>query len=127
MNLNDQCLAANPVYEKMVEFSGGIAEAAPFLEVTLEEFPRNPLGRSSGSCWRESTSSFRSEKQYRAEERILIWVRNDVSLVPGPREVPRFLMALLEDITERGRMAEALNKARSETRAHIPGSQALER
>ena len=29
-----------------------------------------------------------------------IWVSNNVSLVPGTRSMPRFIMALSEDITE---------------------------
>jgi PAS domain S-box-containing protein len=50
---------------------------------------------------------FQIEKKYRRKDGSLIWVSNNVSLVPGTEGVPRFLMALSEDITERKR-AEAL-------------------
>ena len=43
-----------------------------------------------------------------------VWVRNNVSIVPGTERVPRFLMELSEDITQRKLSEEALAKARSE-------------
>src|SRR5208282_2228599 len=41
----------------------------------------------------------------------LIWVRNNVSMVPGTERVPRFLMALSEDITERKKAEENLRRS----------------
>ncbi len=54
---------------------------------------------------------FQIEKQYRRKDGSLIWVRNNVSLVPGTERVPRFIMALSEDITERKQAEEALQKS----------------
>ena len=41
----------------------------------------------------------------------MIWVSNNVSLVPGTERVPRFIMALSEDITQRKRAEEALQRS----------------
>src|SRR6202040_3556410 len=47
-------------------------------------------------------------KKYRRKDGSLIWVSNNVSLVPGTERVPRFIMTLSEDITERNRAEDAL-------------------
>jgi signal transduction histidine kinase len=57
---------------------------------------------------------FQIEKQYRRKDGTSVWVRNNVSIVPGTERVPRFLMELSEDITQRKMSEEALAKARSE-------------
>ena len=44
----------------------------------------------------------------------MIWVSNNVSLVPGTKSMPRFLMALSEDITERKRTEETLRRTQAE-------------
>ena len=51
---------------------------------------------------------FQIEKKYRRKDGSSIWVSNNVSLVPGTERVPRFIMALSEDITQRKRAEEAL-------------------
>src|SRR6266542_2507294 len=59
---------------------------------------------------------FQIEKQYRRKDGSLIWVRNNVSLVPGTETIPRFIMALSEDITERKHAEEALQKSEERVR-----------
>ena len=48
----------------------------------------------------------------------MIWVSNNVSLVPGTESMPRFVMALSEDITERKRTEETLRRTQAEL-AHV--------
>jgi PAS domain S-box-containing protein len=50
-----------------------------------------------------------------------MWVRNNVSLVPGTERVPQFLMALSEDITERRRVEEALRDREQSLRLIVDG------
>src|SRR5216683_2678524 len=54
---------------------------------------------------------FQIEKKYRRKDGSLIWVSNNVSLVPGTERVPRFIMALSEDITERKCAEQALRRS----------------
>ncbi len=116
-DLNGRFLAANPVYEKMVGYREEELQKLSFLDVTPEEYRESNRTLVeellSGKC-----RQFQIEKQYRRKNGSLIWVRNNVSLVPDTERMPRFLMALSEDITERRRIEEALSKARSEL-AHV--------
>jgi PAS domain S-box-containing protein len=116
-DLNGRFLAANPVYQKMVGYSEEELQTLCFLDVTPEEY-RESNQTLVGELLQGRRQQFQIEKQYRRKDGSLIWVRNNVSLVPGTERVPRFLMALSEDITERRLVEEALNKARSEL-AHV--------
>jgi PAS domain S-box-containing protein len=116
-DLNGRFLAANPVYQKMVGYSEEELQKLSFLDVTLEEY-LEPNRTLVGELLEGKRQQFQIEKQYRRKNGSLIWVRNNVSLVPGTERMPRFLMALSEDITERRRVEEALSKARSEL-AHV--------
>jgi len=116
-DLNGRFLAANPVYEKMVGYTEEELQKLSFLDVTLEEYLE--ANRTLvGELLEGKRQQFQMEKQYRRKNGSLIWVRNNVSLVPGTERVTRFLMTLSEDITERRRVEEALNKARSDL-AHV--------
>jgi PAS domain S-box-containing protein len=57
---------------------------------------------------------FQIEKQYRRKDGSLIWVSNNVSLVPGTRSMPRFVMALSEDIIERKQTEEKLRRSQAD-------------
>ena len=116
-DLTGRFLAANPVYEKMVGYTEEELQKLSFLDITLEEYLELNW-ELVGELLEGKRQQFQIEKQCRRKNGTLIWVRNNVSLVPGTERVPRFLMALSEDITERRRMEEALNKARSEL-AHV--------
>ncbi len=122
-DLTGRFLAANPVYEKMVGYSEEELQKLSFLDVTREEYLESNR-TLVGELLEGKRQQFQIEKQYRRKNGTLIWVRNNVSLVPGTERVPRFLMALSEDITERRGMEEALNKARSEL-AHVSRATSL--
>ncbi len=116
-DLTGRFLAANPVYEKIVGYSEEELQKLSFLDLTHAD-DLEPNRALVGELLAGVRQQFQIEKQYRRKNGTLIWVRNNVSLVPGTERVPRFLMALSEDITERRRVEEALNEARSEL-AHV--------
>ena len=116
-DLNGKFLAANPVYEKMVGYTEEELQKLSFLDVTLEEYLESNRTLIA-ELLEGKRQQFQIEKQYRRKNGSSIWVRNNVSLVPGTERVPQFLMALSEDITESRRVEDALNKARSEL-AHV--------
>ncbi len=116
-DLNGRFLAANPVYEKMLGYTEEELQKLSFLDVTHEE-EIEPNQALIVELLEGKRLQFQIEKRYRRKNGSLIWVRNNVSLVPGTERMPQFLMALSEDITERRRVEEALNKARFEL-AHV--------
>ena len=112
-DLNGQFIATNPVYQKMLGYTEEELRQLRFLDITVEEDRGSNL-TLVGELIAGTCQQFQIEKQYRRKDGQLVWVRNNVSVVPGTDRVPRFLMALSEDITQRKRSEEALAKARSE-------------
>jgi PAS domain S-box-containing protein len=116
-DLDGRFLAANPVYEQMLGYTEEELQKLSFLDITHEEDLE--LNRKLiGELLAGKRQQFQIEKQYRRKDGSLIWVRNNVSLVPGTERVPQSLMALSEDVTERKRAEEALAQVRSEL-AHV--------
>jgi hypothetical protein len=68
----------------------------------------NQENRGAAKLLEGKRRQFQIEKKYLRKDGSSIWVRNNVSLVPGTERVPRFIMALAEDITQRKRAEEAL-------------------
>src|SRR6202050_2265270 len=119
-DLNGGFLATNPVYQAMLGYTEEELQKLSFLDITHEED-----FESSRTLTEEllagKRQQFQIEKQYRRKNGSLVWVRNNVSIVPGTERVPRFLMALSEDITERKQAEEKLRRSE----AFLAGGQRL--
>jgi PAS domain S-box-containing protein len=105
-DLNGSFLATNHVFQAMLGYTEEELRALTFLEVT-HEYYRQANWSLITELVEGKRRQFQIEKKYRRKDGSWIWVSNNVSLVPGTERVPRFIMALSEDITERKR-AEAL-------------------
>jgi PAS domain S-box-containing protein len=110
-DLNGRFLAANPLYEEMLGYTEEELRKLSLFDVTHED-DLEPNQILIGELLSGKRQQFQIEKQYRRKNGSLMWVRNNVSMVPGTERVARFLMALSEDITER-KQAEG-NLRRSE-------------
>jgi formate hydrogenlyase transcriptional activator len=115
-DLNGRFIDVNPVYQKMVGYSEEELRALSFLDLTHPDF-REANWALAAELLEGKRQQFQIEKQYRRNDGSLVWVSNNVSLVPGTETMPRFIMALSEDITERKTAEEALHK--SEERARL--------
>lgn len=56
------------------------------------------------------------EKRYRRKDGQVLWVSNNISLLPSADGTPAFIMALVEDITERKRLQARLELERGRLR-----------
>src|SRR6266403_1261884 len=114
-DLNGRFLATNPTYQKMLGYTDEEFQTVSFLEITHEDYREANLALVT-ELLEGKRKQFQIEKQYRRKDGSLIWVRNNVSLVPGTESTPRFIMALSEDITERKQAEEALQKSEERVR-----------
>jgi formate hydrogenlyase transcriptional activator len=114
-DLEGRFCTVNPAYEKMLGYTEQELQALTFLDLTHEDH-RDFNWALVTELLTGKRERFQIDKQYRRKDGSIIWVRNTASLVPGAGPVPRFLMAVSEDITERKRGDEALR--RSEERWH---------
>ena len=119
-DLNGRFLATNPVYQGMLGYSEEELQKLSFLDITHEEdFESSQMLIMELLAGKRG--QFQIEKQYRRKNGSLMWVRNNVSVVPGTERVPQFLMALSEDITERKQAEEKLRRSE----AFLAGGQRL--
>ena len=111
-DLNGRFLATNQIYQTIVGYTEEELRAINFLDLTHEDY-REANWALITELLDGKRQQFQIEKKYRRKDGSLIWVSNNVSLVPGTERVPRFVMALSEDITQRKRAEEALQRSES--------------
>jgi len=109
-DLSGRFLATNHVYQTIVGYTGEELLAINLLDLTHEDY-RQANWALITELVEGKRRQFQIEKQYRRKDGSSIWVSNSVSLVPGTEMVPRFIMALSEDITQRKRSEEALQRS----------------
>jgi PAS domain S-box-containing protein len=112
-DLNGRFIATNPVYQKMLGYTEVELQALTFLDITHEQ-DLDSNETLVAELVAGERQQFQIEKQYQCKDGTPVWVRNNVSILPGTEQTPRFLMALSEDITQRKVSEAALSKARSE-------------
>src|SRR6267154_2179143 len=109
-DLNARYLVTNHVYQTIVGYTEEELRALDFLSVTHEDY-REANWALITELVEGKRRQFQIEKKYRRKDGSLVWVSNNVSLVPGTERVPRFIMALSEDITQRKCAEEALQRS----------------
>src|SRR5246127_4533787 len=109
-DLNGRFLATNHVYQTMLGYTEEELRALCFLDVTHEDY-REANWALVTELLEGKRRQFQVEKKYLRKDGGSIWVSNNVSLVPGTERVSRFIMALSEDITQRKRAEEALQRS----------------
>ena len=120
-DLNGRFLATNPTYQKMLGYTDEEFQTVSFVEITHEDYREANLALVT-ELLEGKREQFQIEKQYRRKDGSLVWVRNNVSLVPGTESMPQFIMALSEDITERKHAEEALQKSEERVRLILDSS-----
>src|SRR5258707_11480903 len=109
-DLNARYLATNNVYQTIVGYTEEELRALDSLTLTHEDY-REANWALVTELVEGKRRQFQIEKKYRRKDGNLVWVSNNVSLVPGTERVPRFIMALSEDITQRKCAEEALQRS----------------
>jgi PAS domain S-box-containing protein len=92
-------IAANSVFQNMLGYTESELCQLNFMDVTYEE-DRKAFLELVGEILEGKRQHYQIEKRYRRKDGALLWVRNNVALVPGTRDVAPFLFAVVEDITQ---------------------------
>jgi PAS domain S-box-containing protein len=111
MDMDTRFIAANSAYQKMLGYTEAELRSLTSLDVTHEDYHHLNL-KQIEDLKHGTKSQFQIEKQYKRKDGSSVWVKNNVSLVPGSEMVPQFIMALSEDITERKRAEEERERLR---------------
>ncbi len=112
-DMRGRFLATNSAYQKMLGYTEEEIGTLTFLELTHEDY-REANWQLVTELIEGKRTQFQIEKQYRRKDGSLIWVSNNVSLVPGTKNMPRFVMALSEDVTERKHTEEKLRRSQAD-------------
>src|ERR1700730_3085969 len=107
---NGRFLTTNHVFQAMVGYTEEELRSVNILDLTHEDY-RQANWALITELLEGKRRQFQIEKKHRRKDGSFIWVSNNVSLVPGTERVPRFIMALSEDITQRKRAEEALQRS----------------
>jgi formate hydrogenlyase transcriptional activator len=126
-DLTGRFLAANAAYQKMLGYTEEELRVLPFLNTT---HPND--GEANSTLVRELLEGRREqvqiEKRHRRKDGSLIWIRNQVSVVPSAEKGPCLLMSIVDDITERKQTEEQLQAKKAhleELFEQSPGAVAL--
>ena len=114
-DLTGRFLAANAAYQTMLGYTEDELQAVSFMDITHEDH-REANRALISELLEGKRQQFQIEKRYWRKDGTLMWVNNTMSLVPGTERTPRFLMAIVEDITERKRLEQALQHERDRLR-----------
>ena len=99
-DLEGRYIAANSVFQNMLGYTESELCQLNFMDVTYEEDRKANL-ELVGELLEGKRQHYQIEKRYRRKDGALLWVRNNVALVPGMRDAAPFLFAVVEDITQR--------------------------
>ncbi|HEX6732206.1 MAG TPA: sigma 54-interacting transcriptional regulator [Pyrinomonadaceae bacterium] len=120
-DLKGRLLAVNPTYQKMLGYTEEEFQTLSFLDFTHEDYVER-CEELAAELVDGKREQFQIEKQYRRKDGRPIWVRDNISLIPGTETIPKFIMALSEDITERKGAEEALQNSEERVRLILDSS-----
>src|SRR5258708_21139713 len=105
-DLAGNIVRVNPTFARLVCHAQAELQGKTIVDVTHEEdYPQNKA--LIDELLAGKREAFVIDKRYRRKDGQLVWVHNTVALLPGPTDEPRYMLALIEDITARKRAEEA--------------------
>ena len=113
LDLNGQFLRVNPRLCEMLGYSSKTLLQRKFQELTHPDDLKSNL-QLLDELVAGKRPSFSMEKRYRRSDDVWVWVDLTVSLVRNVSTAPAYFIAVIQNITDRKRAEEALQK--SETR-----------
>ena len=97
---SDRFIASNSVFQNMLGYTESELSQLSNEDVTYDE-DRSTNSELIRELVKGRRQHFQIEKRYRRKDGALLWVRNNVALIPGIADAAPFLFAVVEDITQR--------------------------
>jgi PAS domain S-box-containing protein len=115
-DLAGNIIRVNPAFERLIGYTEVELRGKSIADITHDDdYPRSkaPIDELLAG----KRQHFVIDKRYYRKDGEIIWVHITVALLRGPAEEPRYLTALVEDITECKRAGDALQRSAAELQA----------
>jgi len=106
----------NPAFARLTGYTEAELQRMSIADITADDDCPRSKALIEGLL-ADKHQHFVIDKRYRRKNGEIIWVHSTVALLRGPAEEPRYLTALVEDITERKRAGDALQRSAAELQA----------
>jgi len=115
-DLAGNIIRVNPAFERLIGYTEAELQGKRIADITHDDdYPRSKA--LIDELLAGKRQHFVIDKRYHRKDGEIIWVHITVALLRGPAEDPRYLTALVEDITERKRAEDALQRSAAELQA----------
>jgi len=108
-----QIRTTNPAFRNMLGYSGEEMRNCSILKITPEEDHATTQTRIARLA-ADEIHEYHLQRRYQRRDGEVVWANTSASVIPATRRRPRMLVVVTEDITERKRAAEALEKSQYE-------------
>ncbi|HVH88114.1 MAG TPA: sigma 54-interacting transcriptional regulator [Terriglobales bacterium] len=114
MDQTGHFMVSNAAFGHMLGYSSDELKQISYLDLTCEEDRANCEGLYV-ELWQGKSNRLQMEKRFCTKDRGIIWIRTNGSVVrEGPE--PRFAIFIVEEITERKRLQDELQRERDRLR-----------
>jgi PAS domain S-box-containing protein len=107
--LDGRFVVTNRAYQELLGYTAAELQDMKLPDLTHEADRGNTISLID-EMRAGQRKEFQIEERCLPKDRRVLWVRNTMSLIPGSEGSPRYMMALVEDITEHKRAEEDLRK-----------------
>lgn len=111
-DLSGRLVATNSTYQKMLGYTESECRELSFLDITHESY-REANWALVQELLEGKRDQFQIEKQYLRKDGTLIWVRNNVSLVPDTETTPPLILALGKTLRSEKKQKRLCKKVKS--------------
>ena len=111
-----QFVEANRAFQELVGYTNQELQTLSYVDIT----PAADIPRGADvieQLLSGATREVQLEKRYRHKDGRIIWVRATGTVIPGPDRSPRYLLGLVEDVTDRKLAEQELDASVSQLRA----------